>query len=526
MNMARSLTLTLVLCLCVFLATQTHGKTEAEFGTSKKPSAPTITITKLNVTDTTLELRYQIRNDFDRDVWLCDGLDVGSERDFEAYLAEDGQTLMVRRRHDVPMRPYRSLPCGRYVRFPAGQTRTESLLVDVPISPRRVFSAGRKAQGTEYAKRLEIEIGFYSGDLPGMIYGMLDEAEKDPRTKHVDDIDYPTDVIGWLGGSVYFAGGNEGVRDRDEEVIIPYTHQTLKGEQVLRAVVEGVRIPYQEKYHWRDVSPPDLTACTRIEIRYQPSMLEFFFPYASQQNLLSRAEREYLQSGKSILVDDVKRIEAFAAEIKKGYDGGRIVTDRTTAHVTCYRDGEHLTSFTIYNDTSIVTEEQQRFRYSWGLQSLNMLTVQIRPFELRVQCAKNLKDLWHRLRLHHKAKHERLKDLSSKIEMSYPAPTDWCDVIVRAVLASGALEEATMRPHKCPSAGEGKSHYAMNPHCRPDSPPDTVLLFETKAGWNQHGGPELFTFDNHDPRGGCVLLNDGTVKFIRSKEELAQLRWK
>jgi hypothetical protein len=53
-----------------------------------------------------------------------------------------------------------------------------------------------------------------------------------------------------------------------------------------------------------------------------------------------------------------------------------------------------------------------------------------------------------------------------------------------------------------------------------------VLLFETKAGWNQHGGPELFTFDNHDPKGGCVLLNDGTVKFIRTKEELHQLRWK
>ena len=58
------------------------------------------------------------------------------------------------------------------------------------------------------------------------------------------------------------------------------------------------------------------------------------------------------------------------------------------------------------------------------------------------------------------------------------------------------------------------------------SPPDTVLLFETKGGWNQNGGPELFTFDNHDPKGGCVLLNDATVKLIRTKEELQQLRWK
>jgi competence protein ComEC len=55
---------------------------------------------------------------------------------------------------------------------------------------------------------------------------------------------------------------------------------------------------------------------------------------------------------------------------------------------------------------------------------------------------------------------------------------------------------------------------------------DPVLLFETKAGWNQHAGPELFTIDNHDPKGGCVVLSNGTVKFIRSEQELRQLRWK
>jgi hypothetical protein len=71
-----------------------------------------------------------------------------------------------------------------------------------------------------------------------------------------------------------------------------------------------------------------------------------------------------------------------------------------------------------------------------------------------------------------------------------------------------------------------QSDYAMNPTCKLDSPADTVLLFETMPGWNQHGGPELFTFNNHDPRGGLVLLNDGMVKFIRTEEELKQLRWK
>ena len=70
------------------------------------------------------------------------------------------------------------------------------------------------------------------------------------------------------------------------------------------------------------------------------------------------------------------------------------------------------------------------------------------------------------------------------------------------------------------------SDYAMNSNCRDGSPDDMVFLFESRPGWNQHSGPELFTFDNHDPKGGCVLLNDGTVKFICTKEELQQLRWK
>lgn len=78
---------------------------------------------------------------------------------------------------------------------------------------------------------------------------------------------------------------------------------------------------------------------------------------------------------------------------------------------------------------------------------------------------------------------------------------------------------------KCSAASEGRCHYAMNPNCEPNSPPDMVLLFEAKAGWNQHGGSELFVFERHELRGGCVLLNDGTVKFIRTGDELKQLRW-
>jgi hypothetical protein len=120
---------------------------------------------------------------------------------------------------------------------------------------------------------------------------------------------------------------------------------------------------------------------------------------------------------------------------------------------------------------------------------------------------------------------------------SYPDPNQWCDLVLSDT--KYITKDERLRLLKCPAASEGKSNYAMNPNCGPNSPGDMVLLFETKAGWNQHGGPELFTFDNHDPkgnapvvlsqrdsRGGCVLLNDGTVKFIRTEAELHALRWK
>jgi len=140
-------------------------------------------------------------------------------------------------------------------------------------------------------------------------------------------------------------------------------------------------------------------------------------------------------------------------------------------------------------------------------------------------------------------------------------PNHWCDTIVedaRKTYTNGEIgsgKEVRMYPdiyiagvftcpgiHACPGVYDYRrvreastssqpvdiwiSDHAMNPNCREDSPKDMVFLFESKPGWNQHGGPELFTFDNHDPRGGLVLLNDGTVKFIRTEEELQQLRWK
>jgi len=518
-----------VLSLNLFLAPRTQAQFKTQSGT-QKTNAPTITVTKLDISDKTLSLSYEIRNDSEQDVWILVGFGK-TGMSAEVFIDRDDRTLLIRERFDVPFGGGGEIAYGRYVLLSAGQSQTESVTLATPVNPEYGFVDRplRQARGLEYATRLAIEIGYYAGDLPGMIRGILEKADKiGNKTKSRDD-----EIIRYyFKGSLYFNKVSEILRQRDEEVLVPYTYQWFKGEQVLRTVIEDVRIPYEEKSdRIRTHYSLDITHCTQVEIQYKPSMLEYFFPYAGHQNLLSQAEKDYLQSIKTTVVDDSQALNSFIDNINKGVPTSGIVRERSMANVVCYRGDKRLTSFPIYNDDSVVVGGMDRFKYDDGFQSLRMLTPQIQPFEFRVQCAANLRNLWHRLRLCYKAEKKRPKD-SSKSKIVYPTPTYWCGAMVRACRTIRIFhDEDIIGPLICPGPGEGtrhlaRSYYAMNPDCKYDSPPGMVLLFETKAGWNQHGGPELFTFDNHDPKGGCVLLNDGTVKFIRTKEELQKLRWK
>ena len=197
------------------------------------------------------------------------------------------------------------------------------------------------------------------------------------------------------------------------------------------------------------------------------------------------------------------------------------------------------------------TEDGHEFKYPPGLPDLTILEPsRVKPLKVRSKCAQNLSELFS-------------EGLARRRDsFSYPDPNHWCGVIVAALREQHFTYEGwggkkkrsypdavIARMFTCPGtpkpadvnkqrpdpvdAGMANqtdqrwtSDYALNSNCRRDSPGDTVFLFEAKAGWNQHGGPELLTFDNHDPKGGLVFLKDGTLKFIRTEEELKQLRWK
>jgi len=100
---------------------------------------------------------------------------------------------------------------------------------------------------------------------------------------------------------------------------------------------------------------------------------------------------------------------------------------------------------------------------------------------------------------------------------SYPDPSKWCDLLVK---------RSNIPPDffVCRSAAPARCHYAMNPNCEPNSPGDVVLLFETKGGWNQFGGRELMTFENHKGEGCNILFNNGRVVFVKP-EDAGKLNW-
>ncbi len=116
-----------------------------------------------------------------------------------------------------------------------------------------------------------------------------------------------------------------------------------------------------------------------------------------------------------------------------------------------------------------------------------------------------------------------LKQYSYENDSTYPDPNKWCDLLIQN--SNGILEPEDFA---CPYAkNKSKCNYALNPYCTPDSNGDVVLLFETNAGWNQFGGPELLNSTHHTFCPSCfrILYNYGYA-YWETIEDPNQLRWK
>lgn len=102
----------------------------------------------------------------------------------------------------------------------------------------------------------------------------------------------------------------------------------------------------------------------------------------------------------------------------------------------------------------------------------------------------------------------------------FPDSDHWCDLLIKT-------ENCNKKQFQCVGDKEGPSSYAMNKNAEKlgaNSPLDMVLLFESKPGWNQSGGPELLTTENHAGEGCNIAFCDGHVAFIKA-DDINKLRW-
>jgi prepilin-type processing-associated H-X9-DG protein len=105
----------------------------------------------------------------------------------------------------------------------------------------------------------------------------------------------------------------------------------------------------------------------------------------------------------------------------------------------------------------------------------------------------------------------------------FPPAATWCD----AIKTTAGSEKI----FKCPAANStGRCDYAFNAKLdgmdESKINPQTVLIFESDAGWNANGGPELLSAHARHGRGRVfvVAFADGHVESV-AQSRLNTLRW-
>ncbi len=230
LEMRRSTTLILALSLILILTVwislarcpqAVHGQDGIDLPDQNDVKTVMIALTRLDVNDQTpdvndraLKLRWRIMNDFEHDIWICKEIPVyGTGYDEEVYLDDDNQTLLIRRRFDVPAYVVWIIqPGGTYIRLRPGEDWSETLSLTLPVHSVRLFKPKFPERGIKYARRLVVEIGYHTKDLPREVGRW--EPYPDPNMV--------------------------------EEVEMDYYDSANDREHVLRITVDGVLIPYEE----------------------------------------------------------------------------------------------------------------------------------------------------------------------------------------------------------------------------------------------------------------------------------------
>jgi prepilin-type processing-associated H-X9-DG protein len=124
-------------------------------------------------------------------------------------------------------------------------------------------------------------------------------------------------------------------------------------------------------------------------------------------------------------------------------------------------------------------------------------------------CRSNIHNVWLSVQHYMNAHNDEL-----------PTPQRWCDVLKEEeLLDDGTILRCTRSRLDC--------GFALNEAAgarRPWPSYDTVLLFESDAGWNAAGGRELLAYEPRHAGGYNFVFCDGSIRWVRA-EDVDSLRW-
>jgi hypothetical protein len=252
-----------VLTICCLCNIASHAQPAGGVNSpdDDKGTAVAIELTKLEITDASLTMSYEIRNASDHEVWVCSEVKRGGAP-FEMFLTQDRQTLLIRKRLDVPaFGIWRGPPePGRYVRLSPGVVRPESLRIDLPATGRFSYARQTLEVFAETAKRLVLEIGYFDENLPALLRSIravcdqFSDAGWKLYTARLNPDMWQTYFRGlhaYRAALVFFDRNKE--PDGEGSAYLDYSAQALT-EKVLRMEINGVGIAYKGRI---EVAPGD-----------------------------------------------------------------------------------------------------------------------------------------------------------------------------------------------------------------------------------------------------------------------------
>jgi hypothetical protein len=261
MDAARRILKVLAICCLCNMASHARSADPVNGPDASKSPAVTLELTKLEVTDSSLELSYRVRNSSNHEVWVCS--DVG-RIPFELYLTHDRQTLLIRKHLSVPCYKiwHRPPAPGKYVRLGAATAQSESLRIGLPAGGQFLYTSETTEVITQTVRCLVLEIGYYNEDLPALARSICEVADRfsaEGWRLYLDTVGVDPNMWHTYFRGITARGALAGFEVVNKDAVsrgyvyLDYSYEAM-AEKVLRMEINGVAIPYNGRIE-REVPP-------------------------------------------------------------------------------------------------------------------------------------------------------------------------------------------------------------------------------------------------------------------------------